>query len=605
MNTSGAMARSRPRLLSPKALPLPRPPRWALIAIVVGGAVSLVGHVIRVDGFTDLFGLALVVGSFRLGAWLESTAYAFLARQGPLARLVFVGGLPMLGFGLWVIGFLALIALSPIDREVFGAAGNGPLTGIVGGITVPMGAWVIGASLGSISITVIDVVVSGLVQGFRARITLAIGLLVSVLSAVLGAIVYGADTLQQQVQRWREIEGLSIDVDTPEQRQLVESGFDFLANNPWALTLSAVGLSVMIGLPSVISACTKLADAVLERILPLMHAFDHVAEGARDVRVEEAGSRELTELARHINRMVENVDTGERMERAFGMYVGDKLLDRIKTHHADGRVPPTTKDATVWFADIRGFTTLSEQLDPQVVVDVLNRYFDEVLEVIDAHDGFLDKFIGDAVVVIFNGPVDQPDHATRGVRCAAAMLQAVHALNARDAFPEIGALQVGAGVNSGPMVAGNIGSSRKVEYTVIGDAVNLASRVEGMTKQYGAPLLITGATRERLLPDHGLAMRRTDRVAVKGKAKPVDLYEVLDGQPDDERARRLAGRDDYERAFDAYLAGDLELAIEGFERVLKQHDGDGAAQLLLARCRQLKADGLPEPWDGVLRMTSK
>ena len=541
-----------------------------------------------------------------MGAWLEQTCYLWIARRASSVRMLLVLLLPLVAIGLFLFAILLTFLFGPIDRFVFGADGGGNLEGFWITLILPGALWLLGASLGSISITFIDVVVSALVKGFRARITLAIGMLIASLSTVVGLLVWGAESMRRNVEAGRPpTKDWKVTAQDDSSRQTIDAAGDWFIAHPWGITAAALGLAFIIGMPSVISACTKLADAVLLRILPLMKAFDAVAEGDREVRVEEAGSAELIELARHFNRMLDHVRSGERMERAFGLYVGDKLLDRIKGAHGDGLIEASTKDATVWFADIRGFTTMSEQLSPEAVVSVLNRYFDRVLAVIDDHDGFLDKFIGDAVVVVFNGPVDQPDHALRAVQCAAAVLRTIAQMNAEDAFPEIGALHVGAGVNSGAMVCGNIGSSKKVEYTVIGDAVNLASRVEGMTKLYGAPLLITGETYDRFGDHHELECRRVDRVAAKGKAEAVDLYEVLDGQEEEQRVLRLKNRDVYAEAFRKYIDGDFENAASGFAVILDENDADTAARLLQQRCLMMQSAETDLPWDGVFRMQTK
>ena len=212
------------------------------------------------------------------------------------------------------------------------------------------------------------------------------------------------------------------------------------------------------------------------------------------------------------------------MERAFGSYVSGHLLERIRAQHGEAVLPPTSREASVFFADIRGFTSFSERLSPEALVSVLNRYFAHVVELVEAHQGYLNKFIGDAVVVVFNGPIDQPDHAERAVRCALALQEEVARLNRGGRLPRGRARwRSGVGVATGPMVCGNIGSQRQMEYTVIGDTVNLASRLtapgqrrRGLGQRGDGPWPPGGRRPWSPLP----------ALQVKGKEAPVLAYRV-------------------------------------------------------------------------------
>jgi len=210
------------------------------------------------------------------------------------------------------------------------------------------------------------------------------------------------------------------------------------------------------------------------------------------------------------------------MERAFGTYVSDAVLNRIKAQHGAVLIPPSVRDATVFFADVRGFTAMSERLPPEKLVAMLNRYLDRVVEEVSRSEGYLDKFIGDAVVVVFNGPIDQPDHATRSVDCAVGLQRAVHEMNAAGAFPEVGAIEIGIGVATGPMVAGNIGSAAKTEYTVIGDTVNLAARL--CEQAPAGEIWLNRACRDALGARPGI--EAMPAVALKGKSAPVEVFRL-------------------------------------------------------------------------------
>jgi adenylate cyclase len=179
-------------------------------------------------------------------------------------------------------------------------------------------------------------------------------------------------------------------------------------------------------------------------------------------------------------------------------------------------------EVTVLFADIRGFTTLSEKLPPAAVVTLLNEYFAEMVDAIFAHRGMLDKFIGDAVMAVFGAPKASPTHAADALRAAAAMLDRLEGLNARRAARGEPPIKIGIGLHSGPVLLGRIGSERRMEYTAIGDAVNVASRLEGLTKERGVPLLLTRETADRLGPGVGLVAH--GELQVRGRDRPIEVF---------------------------------------------------------------------------------
>jgi adenylate cyclase len=180
---------------------------------------------------------------------------------------------------------------------------------------------------------------------------------------------------------------------------------------------------------------------------------------------------------------------------------------------------------TVLFSDIRGFTAVSEHAQPEAIVGMLNEYFTRMVEIVFAHHGTLDKFVGDMVMALFGAPLDDPHHAKHAVEAALDMIDGLQALNARwkaEGRPE---LDIGIGINTGSMIAGNIGSDAIMSYTVIGDAVNLGSRLESLNKQYGTRIIISDATREQLTGSY--VCRPLGDVVVKGKTRPVAIFELV------------------------------------------------------------------------------
>jgi adenylate cyclase len=260
---------------------------------------------------------------------------------------------------------------------------------------------------------------------------------------------------------------------------------------------------------------------------------------------------------------------------------------------------------TVLFSDIRGFTTLAEGLAPDAVVRLLNEFFTPMTRLVLAEGGTLDKYMGDALMAFFGAPVRQDDHAGRACAAALAMRDELVRLNRHwrgaGRLGEEQSVGIGIGLNSGLMAVGNMGSDEIFDYTVIGDNVNLGSRVEGLNKMYGTEILVTGATVEAAGAD--FLFREIDRVRVKGKTEAVALYELVSSRPatpaDLERA------DLYARALAAYRSRRFNEALETFDEILAAHPGDGPAGILRARCRRYRFDTPPPDWDAVETLTSK
>jgi adenylate cyclase len=217
-----------------------------------------------------------------------------------------------------------------------------------------------------------------------------------------------------------------------------------------------------------------------------------------------------------------------KMKKLFGQYVSKDVYEQLVANPALARLGGQRREMTVLFSDIRGFTTVSERGQPEEIVAMLNEYFTRMVAIVFAHHGTLDKFVGDMVMALFGAPLDDPDHADHAVAAALEMIDALGELNARWKGEGRAELDIGIGINTGPMIAGNIGSDAIMSYTVIGDAVNLGSRLESLNKQYGTRIIISDGTRERLTRPYHL--KPLGDVVVKGKTQPVAIFEVTGPQ---------------------------------------------------------------------------
>lgn len=256
---------------------------------------------------------------------------------------------------------------------------------------------------------------------------------------------------------------------------------------------------------------------------------------------------------------------------------------------------------TVFFTDIRNFTTLSEKLDPQELVAFMNEFHSVMTGIILEQGGTLDKYIGDAIMAFFGAPVEQPKHALIGCRTALLMMESLYECRKNWCFPGFSRIEIGVGISSGEMVVGNMGSARRLSYTVMGDQVNLASRLEGLTKQYGVKILISRFTHAKL---HGeIVCREIDLVRVKGKTEPVAIFEPFG--VDYFTGGKFAFIPPFEQGLQAYREQRFAEAIERFEQALVLKPQDKPSLLYIVRCRALLAAPPPEDWGGVWSMTSK
>jgi len=299
--------------------------------------------------------------------------------------------------------------------------------------------------------------------------------------------------------------------------------------------------------------------------------------------------------------LLENISNEKRVRSTMARYMDPALADRLVRGDED-ILGGASAVVTMLFTDIRGFTTLTEQLGPQATVSMLNEYFTLMVDCIQREGGMLDKFIGDAIMAAFGLPQAGPDDADRAVRTAIAMIRSLDEWNSTrvaDGKPPIG---MGIGLNTDAVVAGNIGSPKRMDFTMIGDGVNLAARLESACKQYHTQILISDLTYREL---NGVyRTREVDRVVVKGKTEPVAVHEVLDYHTDDTFPNLMDVVNDFREGIASYRRGAWDAAIGSFQRCLHAHPGDALSAIYVERCERLRADP-PANWDGIWVMTSK
>jgi adenylate cyclase len=291
----------------------------------------------------------------------------------------------------------------------------------------------------------------------------------------------------------------------------------------------------------------------------------------------------------------------KKVRSAFSQYMHPALIAQMLNNPEGIQLGGEEKELTALFADIRGFTTLSENLTPAQLVELLNEYLTEMTEVIFKNWGTLDKYIGDAIMAFWGAPYPQVDHAVRACRTGLDMLNALKRLQTGWESRGVPRFDIGVGINTGPMLVGNMGSKRRKNYTIMGDSVNLASRLEGINRQFGTCLIISEST--FLQVQDQVIARELDLIRVKGKTHPVKVYELLGLAADAHLHSDLVSR--FEKGLAAYRCGQWLEAIEIFQELLRDHPQDGPSQVFIERCLNLLARPPEGSWDGVFVMKTK
>ncbi|MEZ0312841.1 MAG: CHASE2 domain-containing protein [Myxococcota bacterium] len=311
----------------------------------------------------------------------------------------------------------------------------------------------------------------------------------------------------------------------------------------------------------------------------------------------------LTAVAIIIYKFLTEGREKRQIRKAFQHYLNKTVVDMIIKDPSRLKLGGERRECTVFFSDVRGFTTLSEKLSPEQLVHVLNTYLTPMTDLIFKYDGTLDKYIGDAIMAFFNAPIDQSDHAIRACHVSVDMMVELERLRKEWAAEGMTHhIDIGIGLNSGPMVVGNMGTPNYFNYTAMGDTVNLGSRLEGINKEYGTNIIISQST--HMLAKEHIHVREMDLVKVKGKNDPVHIYELVGKGAATGASKDLL--DAWGRGLNLYRNQKWDDAIAIFDMIRTQMKiGDGPSETYIERCEIMRAEPPGANWDGVWTMTTK
>lgn len=374
---------------------------------------------------------------------------------------------------------------------------------------------------------------------------------------------------------------------------------EFLSQPTWSgpdlLIILALSLLLGAALPFTRGfASAALAVAIIAGYLALsQYIFQRHGVVLAAVAPALAGALTYTAVSLHHFLTVDREH--RRTRRTLEMYLSPTLASYLSERPEMLRLGGEKSERSVLFSDLQGFTKMSEGLAPEQLVLLLNEYLGDMTDCVFAEDGMLDKYVGDGVMAVWGAPVPQPDHALRACRSALAMVERLAVINARNAARGWPTLRVRIGLNSGPMVFGNMGSAGHLSLTVMGDNVNLGARLEGINKYYGSTIIASEAT--IVETGEALVIRELDRVRVRGRAGAVRIYEVLGLRGSEERWAPVI--EPFAHGLAAYRAREWDAARGAFAAVLRVRPNDGPAEFYIRRCQKYAEHPPDAKWEAV------
>jgi class 3 adenylate cyclase len=370
------------------------------------------------------------------------------------------------------------------------------------------------------------------------------------------------------------------------------------------LTIAATISTVLLGM----AVAALITNRLSRPVRSLAIAMRDVQQGNLDIQLPVSSTDEVGRLTDSFNFFVKELRSKERMKQTFGKYIDPRILEHVLAQPGAEAVGGGRRDMTVSFADLVGFTGLSERLTPLLMVTLLNRHFGLQAIAVQEHHGVVDKFVGDSVMAFWGPPFVKPEeHAVLACRAAQAQLGALDAL--RRELPDITglrrdlpAIDLCIGICTGEVVVGNIGSDNTRSYTVIGDTANLAARLERANRVYGTQILVAEATAQ--MTGSQFEMREIDTISVKGKTETTRVLELMSaaGRLSEEMARL---RERYEQARRTYLAQEWDSAEAIFRECLQIRPNDGPSRVFLERIQVLRRNPPGKDWNGVWQLVEK
>lgn len=370
------------------------------------------------------------------------------------------------------------------------------------------------------------------------------------------------------------------------------------------LTVAATTSTVLLGLAVAALITNRLSTPVRS----LASAMRDVQRGNLNIELPVSSSDEVGRLTDSFNFFVKELRSKERLKQTFGKYIDPRILEHLLAQPGAEAVASGRREMTVLFADLVGFTSLSERLTPLLMVTLLNRHFGLQALAVQDHHGVVDKFIGDSIMAFWGQPFVKPEeHAVLACRAAQGQLAAVDTL--RRELPDITGLRrdapvidLGIGICTGEVVVGNIGSENTRSYTVIGDTANLAARLERANRVYGTHVLVAESTAQAV--GSQFEMREIDTIFVKGKIETTRVFELMSatGELSEELVRL---REHYDAARRSYLAQDWDTAETTFRECLEIRPNDGPSRVFLERVEALRRNPPGKDWNGVWHLREK
>jgi len=370
------------------------------------------------------------------------------------------------------------------------------------------------------------------------------------------------------------------------------------------LTIAATTSTVLLGL----AVAALITNRLSRPVRSLASAMRDVQGGNLNIELPVSSTDEVGRLTDSFNFFVKELRSKERLKQTFGKYIDPRILEHVLAQPGAEAVASGRREMTVLFADLVGFTGLSERLTPLLMVTLLNRHFGLQALAVQEHHGVVDKFIGDSVMAFWGPPFVKPEeHAVLACRAAQGQLAAIDTL--RRELPDITGLRrdapvidLGIGICTGEVVVGNIGSENTRSYTAIGDTANLAARLERANRVYGTQILLSESTARAI--GSQFETREVDTIFVKGKIETTRVFELMSaaGQLSGELVRL---RERYDAARRSYLAQDWDMAEATFRECLKIGPNDGPSRIFLERVQVLRRDPPGKDWNGVWQLVEK